>query len=372
MVGAAGLYHYNRGMLSRMFKREVRPAESKPPEQVISTARHWQRLLLWSAWLVPIFLSVGTYALVWYSVILPGRTIAELREASSIIFYGALASIVIGILIYQVQSILAQQVATSTELERKVQERTRYITEVMLKLDGQNKSLLAFDQQKSEFVTLVSHELRAPLTNINGGLELLLSREQDLSPQTRATLQLVSAEAQRLTHFVEMILNISAMESGQFPMVIEPVSVTGVIQHVIGQFPNLPPGRLTMEVGKDLPLALADAHYLKSVLFHLVDNALKYAPEDAVQVKAESVDNRVELRVIDHGPGVASETVARLFDKFERLEARDSQSVYGYGLGLYMCKLIVESLKGDIIVESTPIQGATFIVRIPVWEDKEK
>jgi signal transduction histidine kinase len=372
MVGEAGLYHYNQGMLSRLFKREERPVQARPPEQVISSARHWQRVLLWSAWLVPILLSVGTYALVWYSVLLPGRTVAELREASKIIFYGALASIVIGILIYQVQSILAQQVATSTELEHKVRERTQHITEVMMKLDEQNKSLLAFDQQKSEFVTLVSHELRAPLTNINGGLELLLSREQDLSAQTRGTLQLVSAEAQRLTHFVEMILNISAMESGQFPIVIEPVSVAGVIQHVIGQFANLPPDRLTMEIGKDLPLALADAHYLKSVVFHLVDNALKYAPESPVYVSAEAAGNMVELRVIDHGPGVPPDMAARLFDRFERLEARDSQSVYGYGLGLYMCKLIVESLKGDIRVESRPAPGAAFLVRIPAWEDNQK
>lgn len=355
-------------MFSRLFRKSKQPAVDRPADEVIATARLWLRWLRWLAWLLPVAISVGVYVYVWYALVIPGDTVAELREANTTLLYGAVASLLVGLFIYQIQLVLSQQVAASAELEKKVEERTRHITEVMTKLDEQNKALLALDTQKSEFVTLVSHELRAPLTNINGGLELLLSREQDLSPRTRTTLRLITAEAQRLTHFVETILDVSAMESGQLPVVIGPVSVGAVIRHVVGQFPSLPAGRLTTDVETDLPMALADEHYLQSVVFHLVDNALKYAPDNPVQVTGRAGGGWVEVRVADRGPGVPAEAAARLFDKFERLDARDSQTVYGYGLGLYMCKRIANALNGDIKLESAEGQGATFIVRIPAWD----
>ncbi len=341
--------------------------EARPAEEVISTARRWQRVLLWSAWLIPIGLSIGTYAVVWYGVVLPGRSIAELQQASRIIFYGALASIIVGIFIYQIQSILAQQVATSSDLERKVAERTGHLTEVMLKLEEQNSALLALDQQKSEFVTLVSHELRAPLTNINGGLELLLSRDHDLSPRTRETLELVVAEAGRLTHFVETILNISTLESGRLPVILEPVGVEAAIKHVIGQFSKLSAGRLAADIEPELPPVLADERYMQSVIFHLVDNALKYAPTGPVQVSAYRNGDYMSVCVKDAGPGIPPALAARLFSKFERLGAQDSQSVYGYGLGLYMCKRIMEVLKGNISLKPGNEPGATFEITLPVW-----
>jgi signal transduction histidine kinase len=354
-------------MLPRFLRKNDETSATKAPVKAIANARLWQRWLRWMAWLLPVLISLSVYAYVWYALVVPGDTIAELKEANVTLLVGAAASLIVGIFIYQIQTVLAQQVATSAELEKKVQERTRSITEVMMKLDEQNKALLALDKQKSEFVTLVSHELRAPLTNINGGLELLLSREQDLSPRTRTTLNLVSAEAQRLTRFVETILDVSAMEAGQLPVVIGPAPVAAAIRHVVGQFPNLPPGRLTTEVEADLPLALADEHYLQSVLFHLVDNALKYAPDSPVRVVARAGNGLVEIRVTDRGVGVPLTAAARLFDKFERLDVQDSQSVYGYGLGLYMCKRIVQALNGDIALESAEGQGATFVVQIPAW-----
>jgi signal transduction histidine kinase len=355
-------------MFSRLFRSQSLAEVSEPATQTtLAQARRWQRWLRWLAWLVPVAISVGVYAVVWYGLVLPGQSLVGLREAANIIFISALVALVLGIFIYQIQIIFAQQVAASADLERKVQERTEHITQVMLKLDEQNKALVALDQQKSEFVTLVSHELRAPLTNINGGLELLLSREHDLSPRTRNTLELVVAEAERLTHFVETILNISALESGQLPVVTGPVSVPAAIRHVLGQFSNLPASTVTTNLDSNLPLVLADERFLQSVLFHLVDNAVKYAPHSPILLQVQVVDKQIEIRVKDEGPGIAPEAAAQIFNRFERLDARDSQSVYGYGLGLYMCKLIASALKGDIYLESTSGKGATFVVCLPVW-----
>ena len=333
---------------------------AKPSDEVIASARQWQRWLKWLSWLLPVTISLGLYAFVWYRVVLTEESVEVLRQASNIVFFGALASMVLGIFLYQLQSILAQQVMTSAELEKKVAERTQDITEVIRQLDGQNQALKALDNQKSEFVTLVSHELRAPLTNINGGLELLLTHERDLSPRTRATLQLVVAEAGRLTHFVKTILDLSAIEAGQLPVLLEPTPVAAAVQHVAGQFGNLPPGRLVTDAPKNLPLVNADDRFLQSVIFHLVDNALKYAPDSPVWITAREFEGYVEVQVKDEGPGMSPEAAARLFKMFERLDVTDSQAVYGYGLGLYMCKRLMEALKGEISLETAEGLGTTF------------
>jgi signal transduction histidine kinase len=342
----------------------------EPPGQTSAQARRWTRRLRWLAWLLPIALSLSIYIFVWQRVAL-GLPESDVQQANNLLLYGLLASTGLGIFIYQVQIILARQVAASVELERRVEERTRHLTQALEQLDHQNQALLALDKQKSEFVTLVSHELRAPLTNINSGLELLLKQEYGLAPPVRDALELVAAEGQRLTHFVESILDVSAFEAGQLPMAPGPASMAAAIQRVTGQFaPKLAAGRLTTQVAPDLPAAQGDERYLQSVVFHLVDNALKYAPGAPVTVAAQSDGNGwIEMRVTDGGPGLPPEAAARLFTKFERLNARDSQAVYGHGLGLYMCRRIVEACHGEISVESVVGQGTTFAVRLPVWQE---
>jgi signal transduction histidine kinase len=359
-------------MLLRLLRLNQTQPTDTTPDEVIARAKRWQNWLRWLAWLLPVAISIGVYAFVWYGLVLPGQSIVELRQASNVIFFSALASLVLGILIYQIQIVIAQQVATSAELERKVQERTQHITEVMRQLDDQNKALVALDRQKSEFVTLVSHELRAPLTNINGGLELILSREHDLSPRTRSTIELVVAEAGRLTHFVETILNISALEAGQLPITLGPVVLRPVVEYVIGQFPGLAPGRIAVELPDDLPVVSADERFLQSVVFHLIDNALKYAPDSPIWIKAtRSGETDLVLSVIDHGPGVPAESVNRIFNMFERLSAKDSQTEYGYGLGLYMCKRILAAFQGDIELVSQPGEGTTFLIRLRLWKNEQ-
>lgn len=328
---------------------------------------HWLR---WLAWLLPVTLSLGVYAFVWYRIV-RGQDAPGLQQANNLLLYGLVASSLIGIFIYQMQLILAQQVAASAELESKVEERTAHLTAALGQLDRQNQALLALDQQKSEFVTLVSHELRAPLANINGGLELLLSQERDLPTRARDSLRLVASEGQRLTHFVETILDVSALESGQLPIESGPASVAAAIHRAADQFlPGEPPGRLTTQVPAGLPSARADERYLQSVIFHLVDNALKYAPAGPVTVAAQQAsDGWIELRVSDCGRGLSAQETALLFTKFERLNALDSQAVYGHGLGLYMCRRIVEACHGEITVESIEGKGTTFLVRLPIWRE---
>jgi signal transduction histidine kinase len=259
--------------------------------------------------------------------------------------------------------------ALNTQLEAMVDEKTRSLSEAYERLARQHESLQTLDELKSDFVSLVSHELRAPLTNIGGGIELLLSSGGALTPNARRALQLVQVEIQRLTQFVETILDLSALEAGRLPLYPEPQDLRAMIQSVVGRFEGRPGAeRLRVEAAPDLPTALADEQALASVLFHLVDNALKYAPEGEVVIAARAAPGRLEVSVADQGPGIPPELMDKVFDKFERLDAEDNRDVYGHGLGLYMARRLLEAQGGGIAAASRASGGARLTFWIPISE----
>jgi PAS domain S-box-containing protein len=261
--------------------------------------------------------------------------------------------------------------ALNAHLEQKVEEKTRGLSEANAQLAEQNAALQTLDQLKSDFVSLVSHELRAPLTTVSGGIELLLSEPNELSPRARESLALVQTHLQRLAHFVSTILDLSALEAGRLPLTPEPMALAAVLTSIHSQLSLGPaPDRLLTTVSADLPLMMADPQAVTSVIFHLVDNALKYAPDSDVRVEADVDDARVRVWVSDHGPGLPPEWREKIFEKFERIDQADARAVYGHGLGLYMCRKLVQMMGGEIVAGETPGGGARFTFWLPVAEDE--
>ncbi|MBI3244114.1 MAG: PAS domain-containing protein [Chloroflexi bacterium] len=253
----------------------------------------------------------------------------------------------------------------NADLELKVTERTANLESANRQLEQQNAELQTLDELKSEFISLVSHELRAPLTNLNGGLELMLTRDKEMSLKSREALTLMSREARRLTKIVETILDISAFEAGQLPIKIAPLSLNSLLPSVVEQFlsnPNV--DRLNLNLPPDLPPVLGDERGLRSVLFQLIDNAFKYAPESPVEISAHCNDTMIQIRVSDHGPGIPSDQQGKVFGKFHRAQQSDSQKVYGYGLGLHTSRRFMDAMEGSIALENTPGGGATFCVSL--------
>jgi PAS domain S-box-containing protein len=260
----------------------------------------------------------------------------------------------------------------NAQLEGKVAEKTHSLSEAYEQLAKQNEALQTLDGLKSEFVSLVSHELRAPLANVAGGIELILTRPGTLPVKLTETLQIMQAEIRRLTQFVETILDLSALDAGRLPLYPMPLHLAGVIENVRSRFAAVPAGeRLRFTLPETLPLALADERGLTSVLFHLVDNALKYASTGEVSVEAEARASRVYVLVRDHGPGIAPEAQAMIFEKFQRLNSGDAQSVYGHGLGLYMVRRLLQAMGGEIQVESASGGGAQFTFWLPAAQDED-
>ena len=255
----------------------------------------------------------------------------------------------------------------NAQLEQKVEERTQSIRTANLKLEEQNKLLQELDQLKSDFVSMVSHELRTPLTSLTGGLELLLL-EKNRSVPDYSTIKLMKTEVGRLTRFVENILNLSATQAGQLQLDLVPLSLDDLLKKILLNFDGISPHASQIQVclPADLPLVLANEDVMNSIFYHLLDNAIKYAPASPVVIEASCKGNRVRVQIQDRGPGIPEAKRALLFQRFQRLDVKDSQFVYGFGLGLYLSRHMLRAMQSDLVFEAPQEGGARFYFHLKV------
>jgi signal transduction histidine kinase len=208
----------------------------------------------------------------------------------------------------------------SGQLEGKVREKTADLSQALDRLEEQNRMLRSLDRLKSEFVALTSHELRTPLMAIRAGLELIAVQKNPLPPEIRANLELVRKESERLGRFVESILDLSALVAGRLPLQIGPVQLSEPVEEARmalaashGGLEGRNLKRLHLRLPAPLPDVRADEHILASVLFQLIDNAFKYAPEGPVRLTAQAGDDCVEVLIADSGPGIPPENYFNYF-----------------------------------------------------------
>jgi len=266
----------------------------------------------------------------------------------------------------ELQVVYHQLEDLNNQLEQKVELRTTTLQAALGRLETQNKLLQELDQLKSDFVSMVSHELRTPLTSLNGGLELMLNR-RGRSQLDREPLVLMKNEIQRLTRFVENILNLSAMEAGRLeiqPIPVDISSLMGEVQKKLSATPGTE--RIEFIIRKGLPKVLVDPGFLQSVFNHLIDNALKYAPTGTVTIESVLKRGKIQIRVADLGPGIPLDKRPLLFKRFQRLDASDSQSVYGYGLGLYLSQRMLRAMGSDLAFDKSYKKGACFYFNLQV------
>jgi len=268
--------------------------------------------------------------------------------------------------LHEVAAARADLQSLNSELERKVEARTEQLAKMVDDLDRLNQELRDLDKLKTEFVALVSHELRAPLTNIRSGLELLLAGNPSFDETVRDSLGLVEEEAARLGRFVEAILDLSALEAGKFLLHPSPVSPWRAAQVAVDRFRGHPARdqmRLTMPA--DVPDALADERALGSVFFHLLDNAVKYGGPGPILIGSRSEGDRVEVQIEDSGPGIPEAERERVFEMFHRLDSRDDREVYGHGLGLHLVRRMLRAMGGDILARVGRNGGTQMVFWLP-------
>ncbi|NIS83159.1 MAG: GAF domain-containing protein [Anaerolineales bacterium] len=222
-------------------------------------------------------------------------------------------------------------------------------------------------RMQDEFVSTISHELRTPLGFIKGYVTTLLRDDTDWEQGSRNEfLNIIDDEADRLRELIDNLLDSSRLESGTLRMTLETTQIKPVLNDIIERAKSLfPEMDLTLERDENLPTLEIDATRIAQVMENLISNVHKYAPGSKVVVRAVRQNDRVRVEVHDDGPGIPSEHISHLFERFYRVP-ETSSAVRGTGLGLYICRKIVEAHGGEIGVESEPGQGCNFHFTLPI------
>jgi PAS domain S-box-containing protein len=255
-------------------------------------------------------------------------------------------------------------------LNQQVAERTHQLAEKVLELGKVNEELKKLDQVRTEFVSLVSHQVRGPLTNIRGAMERMRTDCSLVNDTCNRMFTILKSQVERLDWLVRDVLNAARIESGDMVFQREPQSILPIVTQVVEQTRARTTSRpISLPDKPGLPLVYADRDRTAEILANLLDNADKYSPPgEKVEVDIYADQENVTLFVRDHGSGISPEKLPHLFEKFYRTDGSDSQTAYGYGLGLYVCRLLVEALDGHIWAENHPQGGAVFAFTLPLWQ----
>jgi two-component system sensor histidine kinase KdpD len=222
-------------------------------------------------------------------------------------------------------------------------------------------------RMQDEFVSTVSHELRTPLGFIKGYTTTLLRGDADWSSADRQEfLKIIDEEADRLRELIDNLLDSSRLESGTLSMTLEPMRLGALLKDTVSRAGALyPQMKLEVDVPDDLPILQGDATRLAQVLDNLLSNADKYAVGSPVSVQARLEGPAIVVRVCDQGPGIPPEHQSHLFERFYRVPGSKSM-IRGTGLGLYICRKIIEAHSGEIKAESPTGGGTCFVFTLPV------
>lgn len=222
------------------------------------------------------------------------------------------------------------------------------------------------DAQKNDFIAILAHDLRSALAAVVGYADTLDSEWESLRDGVRRDLAAgLARNAHKLAEFASEVLQLTHIESGEFGYDIQPFDMNALIYLVVEGVERDGLDRVRISVQPDLPAASGDPIRQWQILGNLVSNALKYSPADRlVHVTARSKGDSIVVSIQDEGPGIDPEDISRLFERFTRADR--TGRLKGTGLGLYICKRMVEALGGSIWVDSVPGEGSTFNYTTPI------
>jgi heavy metal sensor kinase len=237
----------------------------------------------------------------------------------------------------------------------------RTFDEMIARLDD------AFRRQR-QFTADASHELRTPLTAIKGQTEVALQRDRDPA-EYRSVLRNVNLEVDRMIRLVSSLLTLARADAQQVPLARESISLGTLLSDAADQVRPVAESKgvtVRLRDGGDTELS-ADQDLLLQLILNLLDNALKHTPSGgSIDVSWRKEDGQAKVVVSDEGPGIPSEHLPHIFDRFYRVDKARSRDGGGVGLGLSICRWIAQAHGGSIEADNAPGQGATFTVQLPI------
>ena len=268
---------------------------------------------------------------------------------------------------------VAGQIASAVENSRLFEE-----------MQQAKEAAVAANDAKSAFLTNVSHELRTPLTSVVGFAKIIRKRldervfplvpgddprAQRAVDQVRNNVEIIVAEGERLTTLINNVLDLAKIEAGKFEWDMEPLAVSTIVDRGIAATASLFEEkrlRLTRDVPDDLPSVVGDRDSLIQVVINLLSNAVKFTDKGSVTCRARREGDEVVISVTDTGLGIAVEDQPRVFEQFSQVGDTLTGKPFGTGLGLPICRQIVERHGGRLWVESALGSGSTFSFTLPI------
>lgn len=312
----------------------------------------------------------------------------DIQLLGEIFIFGVLGPILvfvwlsyIGVLIKKLAFANRELAQINATLEKQVAERTATLAvrnqELALAnaaLTSKNQELRQLDQLKSDFVALVSHELRAPLTTLNGALEMTLHAPEALPEQPRRLLEVMAAESRRLTRFVQTILDLSRLEAGKIKLNPGTVAVKPLLARSVAVTLGETNRPIVWRTAPRIPPAWADEVHLEQIVRNILNNADKYTPPGSpVEIAVSEVSDGIQVDITDHGPGIPAWAQRQIFERFYRQPDADGGVTPGWGLGLYFARALTEAQGGKLTVAS-PVHvdaqcpGTRFSILLPLAE----
>lgn len=227
----------------------------------------------------------------------------------------------------------------------------------------------AVERMKREFVAMVSHDLRTPLTSVHGSLTLLSAGAMgDLSPEAQEVVTTAETEVERLTRLVSDLLDASKIEAGKMEVLMEEIKIQPVLRRAVSSITKFAEQHnVRIESDSADAVVMGDSERLIQVVINLLSNAVKFSPPgEAVTIQCKPQGAELEVAVRDRGRGVPAAHREAIFERFHQVEGADASTKKGTGLGLPICKTIIEQHGGTIGVDSEPGKGSTFWFRIPL------
>lgn len=232
-----------------------------------------------------------------------------------------------------------------------------------------NKLLTEVEELKTNFIGMMSHDLKTPLARIHGMTEIIVKDTNPLTSPQREALDMIKQSTEDLTKFITTILNYAKIESQGVVLHLQSQDLNEILKEVVRKNEFLARVKhiqfvLELEPLFSIPV---DPNLMKQVFSNLIENAVKYSPEDSkILISSDEKDGKVIIQVADQGMGIPEDDLGHIFMKFFRSRNAKFSSVKGSGLGLYLTRYFVELHNGQIFVESSPGQGSTFTVELPI------
>lgn len=303
-------------------------------------------------------LIVGVILLVSLIDVLMATTLPEILWTSLFLFVMS----VLGLLL--IKSVLK-------EVQTKLQ-----IRELADNLKNANEELKKLDKTKSEFLSIASHQLRTPLTAIQGYTSMLLEGTFGRLPEaTKQPINNILSSSQRLLKLINNLLNISRIESGRTEIDRQKISLENLISSIVQELSiEAQPKKIKLEWIKPpnpLPELFLDQEKIRQVILNIIDNAIRYTNQGGVKIEAAEKNGAVYLSIKDTGEGMTTEDLQQMFSSFRRGQAGSRFWTEGTGLGLYVAKKFIELHGGEIRAESSGKgKGSTFHIKIPINYEK--